>query len=629
MSRRWTKFWGPLTAAMLGATLLTTVAGLAQNGSSESLTREAQARVQSNRDASIRAMTRHAEWGKLAVATYAGQPSIIASLSNPSAANSAAATRDLALLGRSTNAPAVFLSDLAGRNAVIYPPQPALLGKDFAFRDWFQGVQRTGAPYVSAGYRSAAQGRPLASAISTPVRSGSRRVGYLTMLVQLDAVRAVAEGARQDGGVIITITDQTGQAITDKLSIDDRGQPLVGAVDDATRQALAGISVNTVRDRDLLSAGRVPSTGWTVSASLPKSAALAPARSLRQSLATSLGASLLLVAIVAALAIRAARRRDREHDAIAVERARLTALFAASPIGIMECEPDSTIVTVNEALASMLGYQVGELIGTPGTALVEPEDVAAAHADVKAVLAGKADSFTRERRYRAKDGSLVPAQVSAIMLRNDDGSIRRIVAFLVDLRQQKEVETALRSSEQRLTQLALFDELTRLPNRRLLFERCADAFNQARATGGTVSALFVDLDGFKAVNDLHGHERGDALLADISADLRAVFRPEDTVARVGGDEFVVLLGQGGCSVQEAATHVTATVRRQLGKGAVALTVTASVGVATIDLAAEPLARPDELLSRADSAMYLAKEHGRDRHESFRDRGVELPVPRPR
>ena len=126
----------------------------------------------------------------------------------------------MGLLARSKGAPAVILSNLQGDNVAIAPPLPDLIGQNFAFRDWFKGAQQTGKPYVSSAYRSVAPGNPLVVGVSTPVFRGNTRVGYLTILGQLEQVRAVAEGARQDDGVVIAVTDQSGQPLTAALPVD-------------------------------------------------------------------------------------------------------------------------------------------------------------------------------------------------------------------------------------------------------------------------------------------------------------------------------------------------------------------------------------------------------------------------
>jgi diguanylate cyclase (GGDEF)-like protein len=185
---------------------------------------------------------------------------------------------------------------------------------------------------------------------------------------------------------------------------------------------------------------------------------------------------------------------------------------------------------------------------------------------------------------------------------------------------QVEDVTARRRAEQRLTELALHDELTGLPNRRLLLERCERAFVAARSgrSGSSVAALFVDLDGFKPINDRAGHDKGDEVLVSIAHDLQGVMRPTDTVARLGGDEFVVLLAQddGLAYLRTVADRIGTTVRRQVMVEGTALPVSASIGIARVDLALEPEVAPEQLLRRADAAMYRAKERGRDRHDVF-------------
>ena len=630
--RRGHALLSPLAAALTATLLLVGVGAVALHESDQAITQDALTRVESNRDAAIRAVQRQAADLERTISTFAADPAIIARLAHPSPATLAAAERQIALLAHSKGAAGIVLSDLGGITAGVFPVRHDLLGTDFSFRDWFKGAQRTGKPYVSAAYRSIAPGNPMAVGVSTPVTDHGRRVGYLTIVGQLDAVRAVAQQARNDDGVTMTVTDQTGQRLTGSLQVDSRGQPLTPSIDRATRAALAGRSISLVADDDLVSSARVPDVGWTVTASIPTSEALAPARAFRRSLGLSLGLSLLLLLGATAVAIRSTRRRASEHDDVEIERARLTALFAASPIGILECDADGTVVAVNEGLAMMLGYDVDELIGTKGTDLLQPDAVDAGREDMGLLLSGEIDRYSRDRLYRSKDGTLVPAHTSVILVHEHLLAKRRVVAFVVDQREQKRVEDALRASEDRLKELALHDDLTGLANRRLLLDRCTAAFASARRggiTSTTAAALFIDLDGFKPVNDLQGHERGDQVLVDIAADLLAVVRPTDTVARVGGDEFVVLLGsyEGVAHLHDVAERVTDAVRRQVSDGSTILAVTASVGVAAIDLALEPDARPDQLLGRADTAMYRAKELGRDRHNVY---SVELTeVPRPR
>ena len=167
-----------------------------------------------------------------------------------------------------------------------------------------------------------------------------------------------------------------------------------------------------------------------------------------------------------------------------------------------------------------------------------------------------------------------------------------------------------------LEEKAFHDELTGLPNRSLLLERLADALHRASRHDRMVGVLFLDLDRFKVVNDSLGHSVGDDLLSETARRLEHTIRPDDTVARLGGDEFVVVIGNMVRTTDAlvAAERVRAAVAQPVTLGNESTVVTTSVGIA-IAFGDEA---PDELLQDADTAMYRAKEGGRDRAEMFDD-----------
>jgi diguanylate cyclase (GGDEF)-like protein len=166
-----------------------------------------------------------------------------------------------------------------------------------------------------------------------------------------------------------------------------------------------------------------------------------------------------------------------------------------------------------------------------------------------------------------------------------------------------------------LTNQALHDPLTRLPNRSLFLDRLEQAVSRVERTGGAVAVLFLDLDGFKDINDSLGHDVGDNVLVAVSERLRAVLRPTDTVARFGGDEFTVLCEAFRTVevVLEVADRVAQAVSEPLDLAPRGATVvTASIGIAF----ARGTVRPESLLRDADAAMYRAKAKGRARYEIF-------------
>lgn len=182
--------------------------------------------------------------------------------------------------------------------------------------------------------------------------------------------------------------------------------------------------------------------------------------------------------------------------------------------------------------------------------------------------------------------------------------------------------TNLRRAEETIRRLAYTDDVTDLPNRRLFGDRLERALAQVKREGGLVGVLFLDLDGFKAVNDLYGHERGDWVLRLIAQRLTSVVRESDTVARYGGDEFLVLLPT--ISNVDGATVVAQKILRaletpfDLGEGK-QVRVSASIGISLYPLDADDGAT---LLERADMAMYRAKNNGKAQYVLFSQEGGE-------
>jgi diguanylate cyclase (GGDEF)-like protein len=167
---------------------------------------------------------------------------------------------------------------------------------------------------------------------------------------------------------------------------------------------------------------------------------------------------------------------------------------------------------------------------------------------------------------------------------------------------------------------ALHDPVTDLANSRLFEDRVTHALSASRRNPGTLGFLFVDLDRFKAVNDTHGHTVGDMLLREVAARLQSLLRDEDTVARIGGDEFGVLLPHAAdlADVERVAEKIVVAMRQPFEVRGLRLSVGTSVGVTTFP---EPGDTYDSIMSRADSAMYQAKAHGRGRYHTHEARGA--------
>ena len=254
---------------------------------------------------------------------------------------------------------------------------------------------------------------------------------------------------------------------------------------------------------------------------------------------------------------------------------------------------------VSPSIRSLLGYEATELVGRRASDITHPEDVGAFGRKMLAMRAGEVDSFTTEHRMRHKDGSWVWIE-AFVRVTRDTGTGERdgYVVSVRDTSRRKELE-------KQLVHNASHDPLTGLPNRALLYQRLAERI--ARAT--PFALLCIDLDGFKQVNDQLGHSAGDIVLTTVAKRLVAGVRTGDTVARRGGDEFVVILCDA--PLPESAIALgrrlidTASAPMTVGDwtGAVGLSVGIAIGGAADDA--------EELLLVADRAMYEAKAAGRN------------------
>jgi diguanylate cyclase (GGDEF)-like protein len=243
----------------------------------------------------------------------------------------------------------------------------------------------------------------------------------------------------------------------------------------------------------------------------------------------------------------------------------------------------------------MLGYEAGELEGTRLAEWLNAEDVASL-----TQLCGTATTASAELRLRHRDGSQRACEVHATNLR-DDPAWEGIVLNIWDLSERKALEERLRHQ-------AFHDALTDLPNRALVLDRAEIMLARARRGSGTVAALFVDLDGFKHVNDTLGHAAGDRLLETVAGRLQSVVRAQDTVGRLGGDEFVLLLDPDPSNIPPdlIAQRVLDVLHQPMDLPESGRTVSVS---ASIGLAIGRQGSVDELLRDADFALYEAKRQG--------------------
>jgi diguanylate cyclase (GGDEF)-like protein/PAS domain S-box-containing protein len=314
-------------------------------------------------------------------------------------------------------------------------------------------------------------------------------------------------------------------------------------------------------------------------------------------------------------AARAESERRAELLTIAAEEQRavedrLVAIMQNSDDIIMVLDRDGTIRHSNPAVARILGSNEGLEVGDNIFSRVHPEDMPEVLAAFKRVLEHRGFAQTIELRVRHADGGW---RIIEAIGRNllDQPAVEGIVVNARDVTER----TRMREE---LARQAVHDHLTGLPNRVLLLDRLGLALERVARQSSSLAVLFVDLDHFKLVNDTLGHSAGDELLVAITGRLRAAMRPADTIARFGGDEFVVLCEDVG-SVDGAlavASRLESALAAPFTLAGRELFVTMSVGIA---LGHDPGIDAEALLSEADSAMYRAKERGRHRIEVFDER----------
>jgi diguanylate cyclase (GGDEF)-like protein/PAS domain S-box-containing protein len=286
----------------------------------------------------------------------------------------------------------------------------------------------------------------------------------------------------------------------------------------------------------------------------------------------------------------------------AIERS-IGAVFDASGVGMALTDLDGRFLRVNDGFCDLLGYDREAL--TDGMALADvthPDDESPDRADRRATFDEGADGYQVEKRYIHADGGIVWAVANVTVMRDEDGLPQHLLGLVQETTESKRLQADL-------ARRALEDPLTGLANRTLLDDRLRVALARAGRHGSLTGVLFLDLDGFKAINDRHGHHVGDELLKAIADRLRAVLRPADVVARLGGDEFVAICEElaGLEEAHAIASRVEVAIGEPVQTEAGPLVVHASVGLALAEGARE--ADADELIRRADEAMYRAKHAG--------------------
>jgi diguanylate cyclase (GGDEF)-like protein/PAS domain S-box-containing protein len=291
------------------------------------------------------------------------------------------------------------------------------------------------------------------------------------------------------------------------------------------------------------------------------------------------------------------------------EQLRLAAnVFIHAREGIVITDADARVIAVNDAFASITGYARDEVIGRNPRILRSGLQEGEFYAKMWRALVEQGH-WSGEISNRRKNGEVYVELLTISAVRDLEGKPRQYVGLFSDI-------TPLKEQEKRLENIAHYDALTGLPNRVLLADRLQQSMVQAQRRGQPMAVVYLDLDGFKAVNDRHGHETGDQLLIAVATRMKLALREGDTLSRLGGDEFVAVLpdlADAAASVPMLA-RLLAAAAQPLPVGDLVLQVSASLGVTFFPQAEDIDA--DQLLRQADQAMYQAKLAGKNRYHVF-------------
>ncbi|MCF8208901.1 MAG: EAL domain-containing protein [Rhodoferax sp.] len=277
-------------------------------------------------------------------------------------------------------------------------------------------------------------------------------------------------------------------------------------------------------------------------------------------------------------------------------------VFTHAREAIMITDANGTILKVNQSFSRITGYSAEEVVGK------NPRFLKSGHHSLEFYSAMwnsllEQGHWTGEIWNRRKDGKLYAEMQTVSAVREHDGSLRHFVALFTDI-------TSIKEHEQQLEHIAHFDPLTNLPNRVLLADRLRQAMSQSQRRAQSLAVAYLDLDGFKEVNDSYGHDVGDKLLVALSQRMKAALRESDTLARIGGDEFVAVLVdlEQPRDCEPILTRLLRAAADRVPVDNVPMQVSASIGVT---LYPQDGSDADLLMRHADQAMYQAKQGGKN------------------
>lgn len=407
----------------------------------------------------------------------------------------------------------------------------------------------------------------------------------------------------------------------------------------------SGIVVNSEGIETLTSAKKIPAAGWIAQITLPAKEAFTPIRAMEiraYSFAAGLSAFVLVAVwliirqLLAPLShastsvsemssgdlrplpvhyqdeigllltnfnILVSERKQAE-EALRNSEESFRNILENAPIGMAIVSLEGRFTLVNRSLCAILGYKKEELEQLTFQELTHPDDLESNIENIKRLLDGSVGSYHMEKRYIRKDQGVVWTQLTSSVVRNAAGTARYLIAQIEDITDRKH-------NQEQIYQLAFYDTLTSLPNRRLLLDRFSQALVQAKRFERSLAIMYLDIDDFKRINDTLGHDIGDELLKVVAGRLQTCVRGMDTVCRQGGDEFIIVLSEISHMHDAAlvAKKVINVINEPFFVHEHNLHITTSIGIAIYPVNGTDNAT--ELMKKADMAMYEAKNKGKN------------------
>lgn len=300
--------------------------------------------------------------------------------------------------------------------------------------------------------------------------------------------------------------------------------------------------------------------------------------------------------------------RKRIEAAIADSEARYRSVVESIREIVFQADAEGRWTFLNPAWSEITGFAIEECLGRPYLRFVHPDDRRGSESEFQALMSGRRSVARSEVRYLTRNDGSRWFEVNVRITEDESGRVIGCAGTLRDITQQRE-------AEQKMRHLAHYDPVTGLPNRILALDRLDQLLKAARRTERHVAVLFLDLDHFKKANDTLGHDAGDQLLREASSRLLEDLREQDTVARFGGDEFLIVVGdlEDPVDAQPVAEKLLRSFREAFQIHGREFVLTASVG---ISVAPDDGATSQDLLRNADIAMYRSKGEGRNTFHYF-------------